>query len=663
MKKLFIKRAMSGIVACLVIFFLNVVSYASDDVLTMKLELGKSIAYIDDEAVSVNPPFMGVNDVYIPLRAVLDAFGAEVIWKGDGKINIIYNSININMSIGELEYIVNQQNKLLKEEPQLLNGITMIPLEIIKDNFDVTAAFYRSSGKITIILKSDGSLKDLSFLTNSIVKKTAGNSYFGWSIDIPKGSRILTSSFNSKLVKIINQQRRIVIEIKVWCDNDISLQELYDNVNDDPETYLGAKLIDSSVSDKQDAQYVEFLYNSIDNQAVLHRVYKSSKYLYDVMLVSLEETDPYVLKNSMYYRNIMNTFSLGYKGDLQNVQDLSKIDYGFVKYDNYLTLLSGNKYFLWQMDVLPEWDSLNSSMLNNALKTKIGLNNEEYLIVEVDKLDEAITIEEFGEKEKLFNKQNLNVKNYEFISDEILDISGNKVYKLVYWIKLGKNTYRCEDNYILSGNLVYNISIKSTNKAYIRQKGNYDKMIASFKPANNEIAKLEKDIANYKYEQSLNMLGKEGKYIEYKNKDYAWKTKFPGTWIKSMENSSNAELFVDPELGMSVFIEVVENNSVTNAMNDIDKFSVMRDIVSQNEFYSGNINQIAFENVKWKDLDVLVYTYRLEDDVEEDYGTLKFYIINRENYSYCFFTMIPDIVATDKNIKIINDIWEWFEVE
>ena len=56
------------------------------------------------------------------------------------------------------------------------------------------------------------------------------------------------------------------------------------------------------------------------------------------------------------------------------------------------------------------------------------------------------------------------------------------------------------------------------------------------------------------------------------------------------------------------------------------------------------------------------YTYRAEDEEQDLYGTAQIHVFEKGNNSYIFMSFLPDLTATDKAVKEINDIWKSFTV-
>jgi hypothetical protein len=67
-------------------------------------------------------------------------------------------------------------------------------------------------------------------------------------------------------------------------------------------------------------------------------------------------------------------------------------------------------------------------------------------------------------------------------------------------------------------------------------------------------------------------------------------------------------------------------------------------------------------SAEMKGRNVTVYLYRLEDEENDDFADLNYYVFEQGNYKYCFMSTIPDLTASDSNLAVLKSIWDSFEV-
>ena len=313
----------------------------------IRIKPGNKIS-MNGENISGEKACIREGKLYIPLRTVMEAFGAEVNWMGGGKISIVYRDVSVEMTLGDRKCMINREEKALSAAPATMNKTTMVPVEVLEECFGEYITKSEKDGVTSLILEDDGALGDLSFLIGAISKGKIGNSYFGWSINVPKGSKLSSSSFNSKYVMIENENRGISLEIAVNTNDGKSLEKTFEEIRDNPYGFVHGTLIESNLYKNQSPAYIELLYNNSYEEAVVHRIYVKKGYTYAVILTSYHETNPWKLKEDNYYKAVLNSFSMNYPKYEKNIQDVTKVKFGLAKYENYIESENGEKYLILQ---------------------------------------------------------------------------------------------------------------------------------------------------------------------------------------------------------------------------------------------------------------------------------------------------------------------------
>jgi len=610
--------------------------------------------YDDTRVVATVVPYKSGGTVFVPLRSVLEAFGAEVMWLGNNRINVVYRNISVDMVIGEKKITVNQEEKELSAAPITVNNLTMVPLQFIEEYFADKVIIDPAIKTVTITLEDDGALSDLSFLTGSISKPRAGNSYFKWSMDIPRGSRISNISFNSKYVLIDNEHRGISLEIWVDTDKGKKLEDYYKEISDNLYDILGYDTVESSLNISTPIPYAEFLYNNIYYEAVYRRLYAGRGYFYNVVLTSYKDNDPRKLKSNIYYNGIMDSFGLGYNADSPDVQDLSKVKFGLARHENYIMLENGKKVYAWSIDVPPEWEIINLND-SNHFYTKIGVDKSEYVGVEISKSQKADGIRDYVSGLKAFYDENYNPDFYEFIAVKDEKLYGVDSGRIIYNIRSGSNTYTYDENYFVFGNLMYCITIKAPQEKYEKQADDYHKIIETFKITINNTEELESEIDIYNYNIEKNFLGKDDGKVQYENKAYSWRIELPGYWVKNSLMDTNTQSFSNYSTGAIIGVEAVENNDQSKGLDDTAKFRLMQYATAN------SVRFLGVENLRDKGTNVKLYRFRMEKEDEDMYADLKLYTLSKGNFSYCYLSAIPDVCTSEKNVKEMQEIWNSFD--
>ena len=99
---------------------------------TIKLKPGSSTIDINGKIYSTESPFVENGTLFVPLRLVLEAFGAEVNWQGNDRVNIVYRDYSIDLTVGEKKCLVNQNEELLDTAAKYKKDKVMVPLSFIE---------------------------------------------------------------------------------------------------------------------------------------------------------------------------------------------------------------------------------------------------------------------------------------------------------------------------------------------------------------------------------------------------------------------------------------------------------------------------------------------------------------------------------------------------
>ncbi|HHW00396.1 MAG TPA: copper amine oxidase N-terminal domain-containing protein [Clostridiaceae bacterium] len=625
-----------------------------DDFKTViKLKPGSGTIAINGKSYSAESPFVEGGTLFVPLRLILEAFGAEVNWQGNNKVNIIYGDYSFDLTVGDRKYFVNQDEKQFDTPPRYKKDKIMIPLSFIEEYFDVSVSKDEQTGTVTVILEDDGALTDLSFLIGSISESKIGDSYYGWSIDVPRGSRVGFITFNSKYIYVENDQRDIGIEVYIDTNVEGSLKDYYEKVSDSPMDFMDGIMVDCTLNSDKNPQYVEILYINDYEEAAIQRLYTNNRYLYKVVLTSYSETEPENIIDNKFFISLLNSFRLGYKGFEDGVQDLSKVEFGMAKYENYITDDSYRKHFSWEMKLPPEWDEMDTHS-DNPYVTRLGKNEKEYVVVELAAVESEFKMDEFITKLLDYYKGNFNEKCYEFQRSGKSSVGGRESHNIVYKLVNGMNTYVVEENFLVAGDLLYNITIKSPEDKYKLQKTTYNKILESFSYSSKEQSSLKDGLKKYSYASNRNRVGKNDDISKYINNEYEWKIELAGYWTKGSELDSSVQTFYNDRTGAIILIEAVENEDFSKTADDKAKFAFLSNIISQ-DVELKNEGSLTFKGHKVK-----TYTYRMEDEEEDIYMDFQVYVMNTGTYSYCYISAISDLYASEKNLKEMQEIWNSF---
>ena len=583
----------------------------------------------------------------IPLEWFTTTIGAEVNKKDKKVTEIIYGELNVQITTGSLSYSRNQEAKKLTTAPEVKNKSIMVPLDFISVNFPVTVTSDLKKGTVKIVLEDDGALSDLSFLTGGISSQKVGNSYYGWSLSVPSGSRIISNSFKSDKVGITNEGRNLYFEVAVENKNSRKLTELYNNI------LYNSTVRSSKIDLKATVPYFEYTRLSEYDEALRVRVFDKGDYFYYMTLNCYDNSvTPEKLLKDKYYEGIITSFNLNYKGAVKGVEDISKIKQGKANYYNYIALNQDSKYLPWSVKVPADWDRVLSN--DDSMTTCLGRDSSHYMKVSIKTIDEDDNLDDYVDRIVDDYNTYFNKAVYKFISDDYSSAAGNDARSLKFSIKQADKVYIMDELYFTKGNIVYEITVKLP-------ESEHDKLIKEFIDTINDMTfytvdadKFKNDIEKYNNKNIGIRVSQQDAPFEYINKTFRWSLKLPGFWTKSGTEDESFVSFNNPKNNTSIMVYSLENSSLSKTLTDEEKFSVIKAL---KKIYGADPVK---SQVTVKGYDTRTYTYKVESTEKDFFATVSCYCFEAGNYSYCYVSVVPELTATENALKEVEDIWNSF---
>lgn len=649
------KKVVALIIAVCFIFSFSVSAVRAQskvsDAVTLKLFLLKQIITVDGVSAAA-PSFIKQNNTYyVPIKSVIEAVGGDLTKTGSDNFSIKYRNFYASIKLNANDYKLNNKSKKLSVPPILNKKVLMTPLKFLEDFLQIKANIDTNKGEITLKLTNDGAIDDLTFLTGSLTKPLIGNSYFNWNIAVPKGSRLANVSYNSRFVRVENEQRGISLEVNVSINKGKSFKQFYDSVKQDIGQYIDGEVASSSVSNTTNP-YAEFLYTNSFEESAIRRYYVKDSYIYSVSLYSAFETDPKRMLSTKYYKGILDSFTMSYSKSAA-AMDTSNISGGKVKYDNYISTESGKKYLSWQMEVPPQWDIQDNS--SNPFYREIGNENGDYVSIEMLKADNR-TADGYSTETKNYYNKIFNPALYELNSSSNTSINGLKCSNLNIALTFGKSKYIYDEYIFEQKGIIYDITFKTTFDKYSQNKMLSEQILNSFSIMPNDNPVLIQDIEKYNFTQEKNVVGKDDTLTYIENIAQGWGIKVPGNWVRNPNTGSSLQSFTDNKTGLAVMLEIIEKKTDEKPHKDEEKFSLMSSVIKEGEKLEKQPDSTH------QGFNAKIYTSRYVSEDDEYYANERFYVIETEKFSYCMMTELPDICASPANIKLMGDIWDSFVI-
>lgn len=107
----------------------------ADTVQEVWMTIGSSLFTADGEERSMDTaPFISNSRTYVPIRALAEAFGAQVEWDGIGRtVTIDLDGSTIVMYMGSVTYFVDGEAMEMDVEPVIVNSRTCVPVRFVTE--------------------------------------------------------------------------------------------------------------------------------------------------------------------------------------------------------------------------------------------------------------------------------------------------------------------------------------------------------------------------------------------------------------------------------------------------------------------------------------------------------------------------------------------------
>lgn len=104
------------------------------------------------------PPVKLEGNVLIPLRAIIESMGGQVVWHGKGRITASIRDNSVKFIVGEKNVIKNGFHLTLPHPPSLVKGRVLVPPELFAQAFNADV-IYNNLNKVLIRYSSENTSK------------------------------------------------------------------------------------------------------------------------------------------------------------------------------------------------------------------------------------------------------------------------------------------------------------------------------------------------------------------------------------------------------------------------------------------------------------------------------------------------------------------------
>ena len=485
-------------------------------------------------AYACPPPLEIGGALLLPLRAVAEAFGAQVDYidpspeggsiaasAGAGeaapypRVECLFMGNASSLAVDDGTVGTAALASSLNGEPlpqgmhaRLVGDTAYLPAPAFDLCMGTSTDYGQAAGDISITLADDGSIRDLSGLFGEILESRVGNSYFKWSIDVPRKSMLAETSFNGSEAMVFCMSKYVTIQVSVSPAEGMTLEALreeafagfdYPSLSgmpgpsspSSPSSPSGQPGQPSQPGQPgQGARFIEQVEASYFT-ASLTRVYVRSGYVYivEVTVYPMESEGRYVADETLFdeggeFRALADTFALGPFDGSAPVFDISKVQGDFMEYVCYVDVPESDRRIrCWSVSAMPSWFEL-STPTDDECVAVLGQSGGERFSAKAYMPDAGEgaggpqgAISGFArEAEQMFNPAVFTMDG-----ERQFDFDGRPASEIAYTLREGGAAYSYVERRILAGGIVYELSLRTTERRFRAREQEYMGVLDSFK--------------------------------------------------------------------------------------------------------------------------------------------------------------------------------------
>lgn len=595
----------------------------------ISFKVGDETLKINDKDVTVEKPYVVNGVTLVPLRVITEAFGAEVTWNGSDKSIVLeYNNVLIKLVIGKKDAIVDDKKSLLLEAPVIKNGVTMVPMRFITENFGADVGYDNKTQSITVLkeIANSNSIKDFGLLLKKTNKGKVGDSFQNWSISLPKKLKISYRNFNGTINSFVADDNTYSLGVYINTLKDETLESILSDEISDAEEYT---LLDQGIKSNGGQSYVKC---AAKGESF---TYETRKYINNgnIYTVYLSTANYNTYKNNNDLNALLNSFCLKFAND-GTTEDLSDINSdGYRMYED--------KKLKWSIAVRPDMYEYKDEDKENVVQFLDKDFNA--IIVNMYSIEDGLTLDKWIENELKHIKEDYNAELVKIISSEEITLNGERCKKLMLsLIKNGKTEY--SNNYYMIGKnyryeMGYLIKSEAYNDAGVKSK--FDAMLNSFR-----FSEPDKDEIGQLIDPDKIVLSDSTRKVE--NKDEKWSFEIPVSW--TMDEDGEGTNYHDKEKDLSLGVLVYKGIDFNAFAEEFDK------ALQQQTNLSGKTTIDKKESISDKGTSIIKYFLSNHEELISEKAVV--YMFTKNNNVYVVGLSVKELNWCEKNIKLIDRIWQ-----
>jgi len=611
----------------------------------ISFKVGENLLKINGENIQVETPFVLNGTTLVPLRVIAEAFDSKVEWnEEDQSITLTYSDVIIQLTIDSKEAIVDGHKIEMPEAPTISNGVTMVPLRFITENFGADVKYDDDTEQITVtkdIAKSN-SIKDFALLLKKTTKERVGDSFNNWSIALPKKLKMTYRNFNGTTNAFEADDESYSLVISIYDQGDETIDTIIQGQLDYAK---GFTILEQGKVTKNNTECALIAYRGKYGTLEERAFINDNKIYYLFLYVN----DYNNYKNNKEISNMLDSFQLKFTGG-SKTEDLSDVDdKGYRLYDT--------KGYKWMANILADWIEIkNENKENEVLFIEPQRDSEKQsslIYFDMYSIEDGVTLDEWINHEINDIKDEYNPSRISISDTDDTIINNAKAKTLLLTIKYKDKTSYYYNVYFYGNKYKYRIGYLMGSESYENssERQKVENMLRSFKfsePDFEEIGKLV----------DPDMIKTSEAVRELSSKEYGWKCEIPVSWTENKSNNGKDRIsYSDKEREKGIEIIIIKDKKIS-AVDFVDYYDKE---LTKDKKASGELKIEKRETLSEKKTKVYKFTNTSTYD-NIDYKEIV-YIFKIGDCIYYVTLYTNDLFYGEKTKNLLDQVWNSMSFE
>ncbi|KUO68493.1 MAG: hypothetical protein APF77_01560 [Clostridia bacterium BRH_c25] len=609
----------------------------TDGTSTLILKENSEVYELNGKELEFEKPFMKQDTLMSCLDPIIKTMNITFEKSTDGKsITLKYGGSTIVMHIGSKDATVDGIKTTISQAPVSVNGSIMVPLRFVVENFGGEVSVASDTGYITVIKETagDNSIKDFSLLLKKTTKEIVGDSYYNWSMRLPKDVKISYRSFNGSYNTFEAIDESYTISLSVY---DQGADETFETLVESELQYASEyTLISQEKSTRNGLDYFKIVYK--DDEAIYEeRNFIKDNKVYELSLV-IEDADKY--KNNKELTAILDSFIPEFKND-SSTEDLSDIAADGRR-------IYEDKKLKFSARIPADWYKYDYGRKENQVTFtspyKGPSTNSDSFTISMYSLENEFSLDKWNERELQYIENEYNPELVKILETEDITINSTKAKKIVCSTKLNSKTTYSYNIFIAGERYRYELNYltnKSYNNAIVQSSIN--SLLGTFNFSEPD----PEELGSFLDPDSI--IKSEGvRFVDNKANGFSFEV--PVNWSKAPSSDNYAEYYTNSDSYMGVIIIAKKGVSEQEYNKQIDDSLKQAASVADTLTYNGK-QIITDKGVRITKYDISMIQGELTNNMCS-------YIFSKNGTTYEVGLFLQDLRASEKNKKLLSDIWD-----